>query len=246
MATMNASTDEKPRFNLLEGVKSLFAWVAIAFTIAGFMLSPLTLPVWLYVLIAAAIIGIAYLIYFGLYAVRYVKYLQGKEKKLNSLIELYGKKESELLRMKEEVRSVRRRQIWSFFLGAKRGIEAKSNESLALLVDEDIDILGKRYGTNGFELIFNKGTKAGIEQGTLLSILTTVYGDLWGVVEIHGVSEDDCKGHPVSRLNRNFWSRVEKDAAYDQSPPPSVKARLYCEEHLMNELKATLNEIEAS
>lgn len=243
MTTMNGSTEEKPRFDPREGVKSYFTWIALALAIAGFMLSPLTLSVWSYALIVVAIIGIAYLIYFGLYAVRYVKYLQDKEENLNSLIELYGKKESELLTMKEEVSSFRRQQIVNFFLGARRGIEAKSNESLVHLVDEDIDISGKRSDSNGFELIFDKGAKAGIEEGTLLSILT-VYGDLWGVVEIDEVSEDDCKGHPVSRLNQNFWSKVEKDAVHDQSPPPSVKARLYCEEHLMTELKAMLKEIE--
>lgn len=240
---MGNYAESKPRFDPIKVFKSYLTWVLAVITFLGFILSNQNLTLWLSIIIVLGVIAVAYLVYFGTYAVRYLKYLRRREKDYNRLIELYGENESKLSDMKKEVSSFREQQVANFVFGAMRGIKAKSNESLVELVDEDIDIMGKRYDSSGLELIFNKGSEAGIEEGMLFSILT-LYGDLWGVVEISHVNEDNCKGYPVSRLNSNFWSKIERDAVHDQTPPQSVKARLYCEEHLMTELKLMIGKVE--
>lgn len=241
---MDSRRIERPKLKFFKGFTPYIPWISIAITVIAFVLSGQELTLWSALILIIIIIALACLIYLVTYIVRYAKYLFEMARNHARLMQLYGEKESELIEKDRIISSHQTQLASNLVLGVMRSMSAKSNESMIDMIDKDINILGKRAGENGVELIFDVGSKVGIEENTLLSIVT-MYGDLWGVVLISHVNENDCTGHALSRINENFWRQIEEDMSHDPSPPPSVKARLYCEEDLITELKLVVDMMES-
>lgn len=241
---MDVLRTERPKFEFSKVFKSYIPLLSLAITAAGFILLNQELTLWSAIVVIIVIIALACLIYLATYVAKYVRYLVETARNHARLMQLYGEKESELIKKDRIISSHQTQLASNLVLGVMRSMSAKSNESMIDMIDKDINILGKRAGENGVELIFDVGSKVGIEENTLLSIVT-MYGDLWGVVLISHVNENDCTGHALSRINENFWRQIEEDMSHDPSPPPSVKARLYCEEDLITELKLVVDMMES-
>jgi hypothetical protein len=234
---MDATTKDKPRFERFKVFKSYFTWVAAAISVVGFVLSRQKLPIWAPAVIVLGVIALAYLIYWGLHFRKYLRYLRERERNHDKLMQLYGQKQSEVVERDRIISSYPKQLIENFRWGAIKGRASKSNELLPDLSKKEISILEKAAGSNGVELIFDKGTKDGLTKNTLLSIVTAYGGDLWGVVRIVHVDKNKCKGEVISKINMNFWSQVEKEMYHNPSPPPNIKARLYSREDLLTELR---------
>lgn len=227
---------DKPKFEYLKVFTSYPAWLSLVITVVAFILSNQRLNVWSAIITVLIIIAFAYLIYSVVYIARYIKYLLKTERNHDRLMQLYGEKESELVERDRIISSYPRQLFENFRWGGLKTLYAVSNESLSGLRDKDVEILEKVAGSSGVELIFNVGKSEGMREGNFLSIVTKYGDDLWGVVRIVQVDENKCIGEVISKINLNFWRKMEKEMYSDASPPPHIKARLYILQDLDTEL----------
>lgn len=227
---------DKPKFEYLKVFTSYPAWLSLVITVVAFTLSNQRLNVWSAIITVLIIIAFAYLIYSVVYIARYITYLLKTERNHDRLMELYGEKESELVERDRIISSYPRQLLDNFRWGALKGITAISNQSLSKLLNKDIEIVEKGAGKNGVELIFNAGEGEGIKKGMFLSVVTKYGNDLWGIVRIVEVDENKCRGEVISKINLDFWRKMEKEMYSDASPPPHLKARLYTLQDLDTEL----------
>jgi hypothetical protein len=234
---MGIVTKDRPTFEWLKVFTSYPAWLSTAITAVAFILSNQELTVWSAIITIVIIVALAYLIYLIVYATRYLRYLLETERNHGRLMQLYGEKESQLVERDRIISSYPKQLIENFRRGAMRGVAAMlSSKLLSDLGNKDIGILEKVAGNTGVELIFNVGKTEGVSRGMLLSIVTAYSNDLWGIVRIVEVDENRCRGEVISKINLDFWRKMEKEMYSDVSPPPHLKARLYTLEDLDTEL----------
>jgi len=235
---------DKPKFEYLKVFTSYPTWLSLVITVVAFILSNQELTVWSAIITIVIIVALAYLIYLIVYATRYLRYLLETERNHGRLMQLYGEKESQLVERDRIMSSYPRQLFDNFRLGGLRTLAAVSNESLSDLNKKDIEILEKVAGDSGVELIFNIGKNEGIREGNFLSIVTEYGNDLWGVVNIIHVDENKCRGEVISKINLDFWRKMEKEMYSDASPPPHLKARLYTLRDLDTELGLIKSKLE--
>jgi len=241
---MDIVRPERPKIEFSKVHKSFLPLISTGITVLAFVLSNQRLTVQSALVAVAIIFGLAYLIHLISYGIRYVKYLRKTERNYDRLMQLYGEKETELVKRDRIISSYPKRLIENFRWGAIKGRASLSNELLDDLSNKDISILEKAAGNSGVELIFDVGEKEGIRTKMLLSIVTAYGNDLWGVVRITQVSETHCRGEVISKINIDFWNEIEKEMYYDASPPPHIKARLYSGEDLVTELRLMESKLE--
>lgn len=241
---MDLVRPERPKIEFSKVHKTFSPLISTVITVLAFVLSNQRLTVQSALVVVAIIVGLAYLIHLISYGIRYVKYLRETERNRDRLMQLYGEKETELVKRDRIISSYPKQLIENFRWGAIKGRASKSNELLPDLSKKGITILEKVAGSNGVELIFDVGAKDGIKERMLLSIVTAYGNDLWGVVKIIWVNDKKCRGEVISKINVSFWSQVEKEIYHDPSPPPNIKARLYSTDDLLSELKLMMGKLE--
>ncbi len=238
---MDIQGPERPKIEFSKVRKSSLPWMSIVIAVLAFILSNQELPVWLAIVI---ILGSAYSMHLILSVIKYLKYLRETERNHDKLMQLYGEKESESIGKDRIISSYSQQLVENFSLGAAKGRASKYNESLKDLFHKDINILEKKAGHNGAELILGVGAKEGVSKNMLLSIITAYGDDLWGVVRVTRVNENTCRGEVISKINIDFWRQIEKEMYYDASPPPHIKARLYSANDLLAELNLMKSKLE--
>lgn len=241
---MDILRTERPKIEFSKLYKSSLPWISAFITVLTFVLSGQRLTVWSAVIAVIIIVVLACLIYLILYVIRYIKYLLETERNHHRLMQLYGEKESELVERDRIISAYPRQLLDNFRWGGLKTLEAVSNEALSDLSKKDIEILEKVAGDSGVELIFNAGESEGIRKEMFLSVVTAYGDDLWGIVRIVWVDKNKCRGEVVSKINLDFWRRMEKEMYSDASPPSHLKARLYTLKDLDTELRLMKRKLE--
>lgn len=233
----------EPKFDILAAFKSPLNWlIALAVEIVIYFCSEIEVDWVVGVLAVIAIILLVIVVYTILYFYHLISHLLKVRKAYKQLQLVVGEKESRIVALEREMESHPSKLFRSFLVGTVKGISAAENR-IADNRDVDIKILEKRINDKSLELIFDAGKNLGITEQTLLSILTSYSDDLWGVVRIVEVRDKISKGVVISRTKEKFWEKLYKDAQSDASPPENMKAKLYSENNLLQEIQMIDNNL---
>lgn len=244
---MEALTTEKPKVNISKVHKTTLPLISTAITAVTFILSNQELTIWSALIAIIVVFALAYLIRLTLYLLRYVNYLRKTERNHDRLMQLYGKKETEVVERDRIISSYPKQLIRTSFSGFMKGMSATRNQlspELTNLDNKDINILEKSAGKRGVVLTFDVGEDEGIKGNMLLSIVTKYGNDLWGVVRIVWVGKNKSTAEVFTKINGEFWMKMEKEMYSDASPPDNVKARLYQMEDFSNEMDLIQDKLE--
>jgi hypothetical protein len=68
-----------------------------------------------------------------------------------------------------------------------------------------------------------------IQDSSLLDVIVSATGDVWGTVQVIGISNDTAYAVPIDRKVPDFWESLEDRMKVDPSPPPGIHLGPYME-----------------
>jgi len=236
------STQETPRFNVIEAFTSPIAWlIAVIIDLLLYFFSAVKLSWVVGVILIIAIIILIVVVHYFHFCIIWIKYSITLRKTYAQLQIITGEKQTEIIKLQSQLEGHPIQLLKYFLFGSYKGQAAISN-TYHQNANMEIHILAKMLHNGELELLFDKGTNDGIEPEMLLSIVPKYYDQLWGVIRVIESKEANCKGIVVSSTNNAFWQQLIKDAETDVSPPSNISARFYKTKDLDFEIK-TMQEI---
>ena len=100
---------------------------------------------------------------------------------------------------------------------AKRAICASLSHAMT-----PVECLGIMEIRGYVHLRLGVGSADGIREGFPFRLFESTANQLWGIVEVVNLEENECDCVPVIRVNEVFWTALEDRMRRDTSPPPNV------------------------
>ena len=93
-------------------------------------------------------------------------------------------------------------------------------------IDSDIDLayrisgIADQKGT--VNLLIDLSDKFNLRQGSLLDVVVSATGDIWGFVEVCRIIDQKAWAIPKDRRNPEFWESLEDRMKVNPAPPPGI------------------------
>ena len=100
---------------------------------------------------------------------------------------------------------------------AKRAIRSSVSQAMT-----PVECLGIMETRGYVHLRLGIGSADGIREGFPFQLFESTANQLWGIVEVDNVEENQCDCVPLIRVNEEFWTALEDRMGIDTSPPPNV------------------------
>jgi hypothetical protein len=71
-------------------------------------------------------------------------------------------------------------------------------------------------------LIVELADNSGLRPDSLLDVVASATGEVWGYVKVSRVVDRQGWAYPIDRKNPEFWERLEDRMKSDPSPPPGI------------------------
>ena len=114
---------------------------------------------------------------------------------------------------------------------AKRAIRSSLSQAMT-----PVSCLGIMETGGYVYLRLGIGSADGIRERFPFQLFESTANQLWGILEVVTVEENQCDCVPVIRVNEEFWTALENRMRSDTSPPPNVHLVVGLPPPIMKEL----------
>jgi hypothetical protein len=120
-------------------------------------------------------------------------------------------------------------QLYKYMSGLENRLSQFRKIILAYSGIDIESITDLKYNLNGIadyrgtvNLLIDLSDRNGLRRGSLLDVVVSTTGEIWGFVEVSRIIDRQAWAFPKDRRNPDFWDSLEGRMKRDPSPPPGI------------------------